>query len=523
LILSAVVAETEQRKFIITEIKKRDTLHGIHGIYRQHWRQFAMSVIVKSTESQLDLSDVSQVALAEMANSAAESVERNLQSAVQHAITAGRALIAAKGQCSHGEWLPWLKANWRFSERLSRQYIELANWQSSADLSSASSIAEALRMIADSKPKIQIEEKVPLFQYEDVDAVSTPDGFECVECGQTLDAPAKHCFECGDHYAGNVCECQTAISYEEENVVDAVVEHTPEEFDIEHEKLEEDVEITTVTRKPQPKNWLTIEEWESVVVDDLEFESDKTFNKQDNTSIEWAQWSWNPITGCKHDCPYCYARDIANRFYPQQFEPSIYPCRFACPENTKVPANAESDASFKNVFTGSMADIFGRWVPTEWIDLVLERVELSPQWNFLFLTKFPQRVHEFKDLPSNAWMGTTVDCQARVSNAEKAFSKMGGGTKWLSIEPMLTPLKFTKLKLFDWVVIGGASKSSATPEWVPPMDWIADIHKQARDAGCAIYHKDNLKLPDELRVKEFPWVDREVKALPDSMKYLGIK
>jgi hypothetical protein len=28
-----------------------------------------------------------------------------------------------------------------------------------------------------------------------------------------------------------------------------------------------------------------------------------------NESIEWARWTWNPITGCKHGCKYCYARD----------------------------------------------------------------------------------------------------------------------------------------------------------------------------------------------------------------------
>jgi protein gp37 len=184
---------------------------------------------------------------------------------------------------------------------------------------------------------------------------------------------------------------------------------------------------------------------------------------------------------------------------------------------------AEQDVAYRNVFTGSMADIFGRGVPEEWIHLVIERVEANPQWNFLFLTKFPQRVHEFGKMPKNAWMGTTVDCQDRVANAEKAFAKMGGGIKWLSIEPMLTPLKFTRLDLFDWVVIGGASKSAQTPAWVPPFDWIADLHAQARAAGCAVYHKDNLGLGDDVRLKEFPWGPREQRVLPDALKYLAMK
>jgi protein gp37 len=277
----------------------------------------------------------------------------------------------------------------------------------------------------------------------------------------------------------------------------------------------------------QEKNWLTVTEWEACDKHERErllaMASDTQFNKQDNASIDWAQWSWNPITGCKHDCPYCYARDIAKRFYPQGFDPSIYPCRFAAPKNTKVPQKADEDTAFKNVFTGSMADIFGRWVPAEWIELVIDAVRENSQWNFLFLTKFPQRVHEFGQMPDNAWMGTTVDCQERVANAEKAFAKMGGGIKWLSIEPMLTPLKFTRLELFDWVVIGGASRSAQTPAWVPPFDWIADLHAQARAAGCAVYHKDNLCLGDEVRLKEFPWEPRSDKELPDALKYLSMK
>jgi protein gp37 len=293
--------------------------------------------------------------------------------------------------------------------------------------------------------------------------------------------------------------------------------------------LIDDVEAESVASEPT-RDLLSINDWEALADKErdelLHDNSDATFNKQDTTSIEWAQWSWNPITGCKHDCPYCYARDIAQRFtnlYRNGFDPSIWPARFSAPGNTKVPSIAEQDVAYRNVFTGSMADIFGRWVPAKWIELLIDAVRGNPQWNFLFLTKFPQRVHEFGQMPENAWMGTTVDCQERVANAEKAFAKMGGGIKWLSIEPMLTPLKFTRLELFDWVVIGGASKSAQTPAWVPPFDWIADLHAQARAAGCAVYHKENLGLGDDVRLKEFPWEPRQERALPDALKYLSMK
>jgi len=50
-----------------------------------------------------------------------------------------------------------------------------------------------------------------------------------------------------------------------------------------------------------------------------------------------------------------------------------------------------------------------------------------------------------------------------------------------------------------------------------------DLHKQARDSNCAIYHKDNLQLGDELRLREFPWEESESRQLPEELKYLGIK
>jgi hypothetical protein len=34
------------------------------------------------------------------------------------------------------------------------------------------------------------------------------------------------------------------------------------------------------------------------------------FNRT-NDQISWAKWSWNPVTGCLHGCPYCYARELS--------------------------------------------------------------------------------------------------------------------------------------------------------------------------------------------------------------------
>jgi protein gp37 len=101
------------------------------------------------------------------------------------------------------------------------------------------------------------------------------------------------------------------------------------------------------------------------------------------------------------------------------------------------------------------------------------------------------------EIPNNVWMGTTVDCQARVAAAEEAFARVQARVKWLSIEPMIKPLTFNHLDRFDWMVIGGASKSSKTPEWKPPLSWVADLTRQADEADCRVFHKSNLLRKEE--------------------------
>ncbi len=82
-----------------------------------------------------------------------------------------------------------------------------------------------------------------------------------------------------------------------------------------------------------------------------------TFNRT-NDNVEWASWTWNPVTGCKHGCPYCYARDIARRFYGNGgFEPKFHPARLAAPALTPAP-RPNAPIGDRNVFVCSMADRF---------------------------------------------------------------------------------------------------------------------------------------------------------------------
>jgi len=262
----------------------------------------------------------------------------------------------------------------------------------------------------------------------------------------------------------------------------------------------------SLVRTPQSAAYITIARWHQLSPSEreaaLHTEPRGGFNKQTDDSIEWALSSWNPVTGCEHGCPYCYARDIAERFYPQKFEPVLLPSRLGIPRLVgSPPATAATNIGEKNVFVCSMADLFGKWVPREWIQAVLDQCAAASAWNFLFLTKFPSRFAEFTFAP-NMWIGTTVDCQARIPAAVKAFERVECGVKFLSVEPLLEPLHFPPgaLKLFDWLIIGGSSRSTQTPEWRPPREWVNALFAQARDAGTMVYEKTNLWE----RLREYP-------------------
>jgi protein gp37/ParB-like chromosome segregation protein Spo0J len=245
--------------------------------------------------------------------------------------------------------------------------------------------------------------------------------------------------------------------------------------------------------------------------------SKATFNETKGEGISWAAWSWNPVTGCLHGCDYCYAREIATneRFrpgFPAGFTPLFHHERLDAPANTAIPAAHRNDEAYRRVFVCSMADLYGRWVPDEWIQQIHESMCKNPEWQYITLTKFPARYIGL-DMPPGAWVGTSVDEQKRVRIAENAFRQIGDvAVKWLSLEPLREPLQFEDLSMFDWVVIGAQTETrqpgGTVPAFAPPFEWVARIVAQAREAGCKVHLKPNLlgrthagnpgmQLPDE--------------------------
>ncbi|MFH1984827.1 MAG: DUF5131 family protein [Pseudomonadota bacterium] len=214
-------------------------------------------------------------------------------------------------------------------------------------------------------------------------------------------------------------------------------------------------------------------------------------NRQGPGKIDWCDYSFNPISGCLHGCPYCYMRRIDTRF-PGTMAPAFHPERLKQPQRLKSPAK---------IFTGSSGDMWGEWVPERWINQVLDAVRALPRHTFQFLTKNPSRYSGF-NLPSNGWYGTTVDGTERTENNLAmllASTILHGERRFVSFEPLLAVPANIDLAVIDWVIIGADSTRGAAR---PPEAWADAIIESARDAGAAVWIKDNYQYPG--RVKEFP-------------------
>lgn len=186
------------------------------------------------------------------------------------------------------------------------------------------------------------------------------------------------------------------------------------------------------------------------------------------------------------------------------------------------------------VFCASLADWLDDEVPIEWLADLLELIVRTPHLDWLLLTKRPQnwagRILEVEkmarqsycreprttpefawkdcdafyewitdwttgnDIPSNVWIGTTAENQARADERIPQLLSIPAKVRFLSCEPLLSSVKLLHPDFgmpsanggIHWVICGGESGPKARP--MHP-DWARSLRDQCSAAGVPFFFK----------------------------------
>ncbi len=195
----------------------------------------------------------------------------------------------------------------------------------------------------------------------------------------------------------------------------------------------------------------------------------------DKSAIEWTNATWNPIRGCTKvspGCKNCYAERFAERFrgvpghpFEHGFDLRLVPSALALPLSWKSP---------RLVFVNSMSDLFHEAVPDDYVDRVFDVMEHAKQHQFQVLTKRAERMARLaaaRRLPRNVWMGVSVE-NADYLGRIRCLRGVEAAVRFISIEPLLGPIRRLPLSGIHWVIVGGESGPGARPmlkEWVVPI------------------------------------------------------
>jgi len=179
--------------------------------------------------------------------------------------------------------------------------------------------------------------------------------------------------------------------------------------------------------------------------------------------------TWNPFTGCKFNCSYCWARRLAEgklrHSYPNGFIPEFHPDRL--------------NVRFKPddfVFVCSMGDIsFASLTKYDQINTVIQKF---PDTKFLFCTKHPDVYVCGYISPNNVYHGVTLETN-RLTPMSKAISPF---QRYLIMTLDEHPHKFVSIEpIMDFDLIEFSK-------------WLYDINPEIVEIGADNY-KNNLLEP----------------------------
>jgi len=225
----------------------------------------------------------------------------------------------------------------------------------------------------------------------------------------------------------------------------------------------------------------------------------------------------NPIGGCFHGCQWhmpngqraiCYAKDtaegLARSAYSEGFEHHYWrPHILSAFPKLKEPAG---------IFVGSMADVFGHWVPDDQIEQILQAMADANHHTYFLLTKNAPRLRKFS-FPPNVWLGVSVppdymyqdeDTHPRKLSDHQKYRMLEASLKtlaardlpvrWVSFEPLswdVSEIVERHPGAIQWAVIGAASNGPA--KYPPDEAHLKALLKVLDDQGVPVNFKGNLK------------------------------
>lgn len=208
----------------------------------------------------------------------------------------------------------------------------------------------------------------------------------------------------------------------------------------------------------------------------------------DNTKIEWADATWNPLRAvtadgkkgwhCEHvseGCRNCYAETFNERRlgtglpYKPGHRGGVQ--HILDEKLLLAPLRRRKPTRY---FLSSMTDVFGGWVSQHHLDRIFAVMALAPQHTFMVLTKRPERMRDyFRDIGGttradwifsamgrqlnvsrfkypvwplpNVWLGTSVEDQRAADERIPHLLATPAAVRFLSCEPLLGPVDLNRI------------------------------------------------------------------------------
>lgn len=213
----------------------------------------------------------------------------------------------------------------------------------------------------------------------------------------------------------------------------------------------------------------------------------------DNSSIEWTDATWNPVTGCTKitaGCDNCYASRFSERFRGVKGHPFEHGF-----DLTLRPERIEQPLKWKRarmIFVNSMSDLFHKGVPKSFVDKVFDTMEAADWHTFQLLTKRSSRMRDYlkgryedRLAPLHIWCGVSVENSkgaARIAHLQDAPASV----RFLSVEPLIGAVGPVDLAGIHWVIAGGESGPGAR---ILNIEWAREIRDQCKDQDVRFFFK----------------------------------